>query len=59
MGINALNTFVRKWEKSLNMGEPIFHVEKTTCYRLQQQQQTKVHVLVWQTTLKNCTKSTR
>ena len=51
MEINAWNTFIlrvehsyimRKSEKSLDMGEPTFHVEKTACYRLQQQ--TKVHV---------------
>ena len=68
MGINAWNTFVcrvehpyivRKSEKSLDMGEPTFHAEKTACYRLQQQ--TKVHflVLAMQTTLENCTKSTQ
>ena len=41
------------------MGEPTFHAEKTACYQLQQQ--TKVHVLAlaWQTSLKNCTKSTQ
>ena len=52
MRINAWNTFVirvehfyivGKSEKSLDVGEPTFHAEKTACYRLQQQ--TKVHVL--------------
>ena len=66
MGINAWNTFVlrvehsyivRVSEKSLDMGEPTFHTEKTACYRLQQQ--TKVHALALarQTTLENCTKA--
>ena len=50
---------VGKSEKSLDIGEPTFHAEKTACYRLHQQ--TKVHVLALalQTTLENCTKSTR
>ena len=34
---------VRKLEKSLDMGEPSFHCEKTACYGLQQQ--TKAHAL--------------
>ena len=44
---------VRKLEKSLDIGEPTFHAEKTARY----QQQTKVHVLALapQTTLENCT----
>ena len=65
MGISAWNTFVlrvehpyivRKLEKSLDMGEPTFHAEKTACYRLQQQ--TKVHVLAFalQNTLEYRTK---
>ena len=46
MGINAWNTFVcrvehpyivRKSKKSLDMGKPTFHAEKTACYLLQQQ----------------------
>ena len=46
MGINAWNTFVcrvehpyivRKSKKSLVMGKPTFHAEKTACYLLQQQ----------------------
>ena len=68
MGFNAWNSFVlrvehpyivRKLEKSLDMGEPTFHAEKTACYMLQQQ--TKVHVLAlaMQTTLENYTKSFR
>ena len=50
---------VGKLEKSLDMGEPTFHAEKTVRYRLQQQ--TKVHVLALatQTTLENCTKNTQ
>ena len=64
MGTNAWNAFVLRVEhsyivgksdKSLDVGEPTFHAEKTACYRLQQQ--TKVHVLalVTRTTLENCT----
>ena len=35
--------FVRKLDKSLDMGEPTFYAEKFACYQLQQE--TKVHVL--------------
>ena len=60
MGINAWNTsvlkvehhyIVRKSEKSLDMGEPNFHAEKTACYQLQQE--TRVHVLTFSFSMAN------
>ena len=47
---------VRKLKKSLDMGEPTFHAEKTTCYQLQQQTNLHVLALARQTTFENCIK---
>ena len=66
MRFNAWNLFVvrvehpytvRKLEKSLDMGEPFFHCEKTACYRLQQQTEVYALALARQTIIENCTKS--